>query len=143
MNFQIIGKWKNQKNDFFNYWKNKKWIIEFLIFRCFHLGGLSTNDNILRKCWVFIGIWKNQKNNFWIIGKWKNQKMKFWIIGKRKNQKINYWIFRCFHLGGSSTNDNILRKCWVFIGIWKNQKNNFWIIRKWKNEKMNYWIFNF
>ena len=52
--------------------KIKKWIIEFLIFRCFHLGGSSTNDNILRKCWVFIGIWKNQKMNFWIIGKWKN-----------------------------------------------------------------------
>ena len=127
--FWIIVKWKNKKMNFLNIGKikNKRSIIEFLIFRCFHLGGLLTNDNIPRKCRVFIGIWKNIF--FWIFGKWKNEKLKFWIIGKRTNQKMNYLIFRCFHLGGSSTNDKILRKCWVFIRIWKNPKNEF----------LNYW----
>ena len=57
---------------------------------------------------------------------------------------MDYWIFifRCFHLGGQSTNDNILRKCGVFIGIWKNQKNDFFNYRKMKKSKkifLNYW----
>ena len=127
--FGIIGIWKIKKI-IFELLENEKikWIIEFLIFRCFHLGGSTTNDNILRKCWVFIGIWKNQ-NEF--LNYWKMKKYIFFlrIIGKRKNQKNNYWIFRCFHLRGQSTNDHILRKCWVFIGKGKNQKINFWITR--------------
>ena len=102
--------------------------------------------------WI-IGKWKYPQINFWIIGnekiqKWifefsENEKIKKLIFELLENEKIKkcifeFWIFRCFHLGGLSTNDNILRKCWVFIWIWKYQKNIFWIIGKWKNELLNF-----
>ena len=92
MNFWIIGKLKIMKC-----------VFEFLIFRCVHLGGLSTNDSILRKCWVFIGIWKKSKNDFFNYWKMKKSKTNFWIIGKWKNQKMHFWIFRLKPLSVSRT----------------------------------------
>ena len=90
MIFLIIGKWKNRKIIFelLEKEKIKKWINEFLIFRCFHLGGSSTNDNILRKCWVFIGICKKWKK--WIFELLENEKIKkliFELLENEKNKK--------------------------------------------------------
>ena len=64
------------------------------IFRCFHLGGQSANDKLLRKCWVFIEILNN-----------KNIIIDFFI---KKNQVFNAWFFMI-------NNSFFITKKWLYF----------------------------
>ena len=70
---------------------------------------------------------ENEKMKKWIIELLENEKIKKWFFELLENENIKncifeFLIFRCCHNGGLSRNDNIIRKCKVFIVIWKNKK---------------------